>query len=492
MATYSAEEFFKGGVPTPTKPVAKPKPKKDALQVAEDVANVFSFGAGKTQGQAIGTLGGIGLTRAREDPGGVFAKLFGAVPRGASKYYDTSAPTPLQVSGDAGVGLAMAAGVKAPIARAAPEVLGGFGGRGAATALGPATTAAKTLALGKNIGTGAAAGYVADVGGNLKEGQEGAGAFKPGLGTALGAAAAPLGGAVTNKAKALGEVPGEIAGTMKQGAAQKSAEKAENFALEFTSQKLNKELAKSAIRQGSSRVKEKKNVFGRTELVPNARDIRIADSVKDVVSHKKRMIENVDAINRKINTLNKGVGEYIRDNKAPFNENQLRTKLAKAKAENNLLFAGDEASEKAYDAVMEEFIRQIGKKDTEGLFQARQGFDQYIKSKLPNAFKKDATGQFLDPRDNIRTNAVLDVRRAANEYIDELLPEGNPYKATLRQETDMLEALSRIADKNAGKISKTNLKLLINRHPILAVIGTGALSGLGISIAGNAVRAAAE
>lgn len=265
-----------------------------------------------------------------------------------------------------------------------------------------------------------------------------------------------------------------------------------DFASEFTSAEVNKALAKDAIKRGSARVGEKKGILGQSQIIPNSQDERIANSVRDVVSPKNTLIKNVDAIHKKISGLNKGVGEYIENNNVPLDEGKLQAKLAAAKENHNLLFAGDDKAHQVYDAVTNEFMKQLSSKDTKGLFQNRQGFDKYLQTKIPNLFKKDATGQFLDPRDSVRQNAALDVRKAVNQYISESLPEGNPYKQTLEQESDMLTALQRIADKNAGKISKNNLKLLINRHPILSTMGISALSALGVGAASNAVHAAIQ
>jgi hypothetical protein len=67
---------------------------KDFMQKAGDVVN--SIFPGKQIGEAIGTLGGYGLTAAQE--------ALGMVPKGTTAAYDTSAPTPLQVAGDVAQG----------------------------------------------------------------------------------------------------------------------------------------------------------------------------------------------------------------------------------------------------------------------------------------------------------------------------------------------------------------------------------------------------
>lgn len=77
---------------------------RDTLQKAGAVANKLF--AGKQVGQAIGTLGGYAYEKAKG--------LFGG--QDNSQYYDLSAPTPLQVAGDAAKGAVQVAGAKMPIA----------------------------------------------------------------------------------------------------------------------------------------------------------------------------------------------------------------------------------------------------------------------------------------------------------------------------------------------------------------------------------------
>ena len=81
---------------------------------------IGSIFPGQKVGEAIGTLGGLGITAAKE-------KL-GLAPKGSTEQYDTSAPSPLQVVGDVAKGAALVGGLKAPI----PTTLGGAVGTGTA------------------------------------------------------------------------------------------------------------------------------------------------------------------------------------------------------------------------------------------------------------------------------------------------------------------------------------------------------------------------
>ena len=178
----------------------------------------------------------------------------------------------------------------------------------------------------------------------------------------------------------------------------------------------------------------------------------------------------------------------IADNKVPFNSKQLRANLNTAKTDSKLIFAGDSTAEKAYDAVVDEFVKHVDGKDTLGLFDARQFFDSVMSRKFPNAFKKDPTGQFLNPTDNARVTAILDVRRAANEYISDLLPVNNPYRKALKNESYMIDALGRIASKNSRIIGKNKLQIWTEKYPILkGLVQYGLPIGGGIGLGGAVI-----
>ena len=106
-------------LPEQTQPVEQPK---GFLQKTEDV--VTKVFPGQKVGEAIGTLGGLGLTALKE-------KL-GLVPKGTTKQFDTSAPTPAQVAGDVGAGALTVAGFKgAGLGKTALGTVGRGAGLGA-------------------------------------------------------------------------------------------------------------------------------------------------------------------------------------------------------------------------------------------------------------------------------------------------------------------------------------------------------------------------
>ncbi len=110
-----------------------PTDNRDLLQKTGDVVN--SIFPGKQTGQAIGTLAGLGYEKVKG--------LFGG--KDNSKYYDTSAPSPLQVGGDIAQG---ALTVAAPEIGNGPTALGRIGSN---AALGAGLGGTNAIAEGKGL-----------------------------------------------------------------------------------------------------------------------------------------------------------------------------------------------------------------------------------------------------------------------------------------------------------------------------------------------------
>jgi len=278
----------------------------------------------------------------------------------------------------------------------------------------------------------------------------------------LGAA----GGAVVGGA--VGAVVGGVTGGVRGRTLKK-----EQFAEQLVAPKETTKVKIEALKQG--RLKDP-TFFRQAEIRASEHTKKISEAVDDVVSPKATLGENIDAIRLKINTTDNGVRNYIENNRVPFNGNQLRSKLETGKDDLRLIFASDTNAEKTYNAVTDAFMDTVGKKDTAGLFAARQDFDQ-----IP-AIKKLLESEGLG--ENTRREIVRAVRRSANEYIAAQLPKGNPYKPLMLQQSYALEALENIAEKGATVIGKNGLQLLTNEYPLLKWIVGGAVGAAGVGVGG--------
>lgn len=146
----------------------------DLLQKAGDFVN--SIFPGKQVGQAIGTLGGLGVEKAKGLLGG----------QDNSKSYDTSAPSPLQVGGDIAQGA---------LTVAAPNIGNGataLGRIGANAALGAGIGGTNAIAQGQGAGDVAKNAVIGGVtGGGLSAANEGATSLMKNLPTWFAKSALP-------------------------------------------------------------------------------------------------------------------------------------------------------------------------------------------------------------------------------------------------------------------------------------------------------------
>lgn len=352
-----------------------------------------------------------------------------------------------QILGDAGkIGLSLAAP-------------GGVAGK-----LGQA--ALRTGALGAAFGASSA----------VAEGQGGA---EIGRNALIGAA---TGAAIPFASRAVGAGAGAAFRGAQRALGRKTPSMAYNEAVEIFRPKITSKLEQEAFKQGRI---GKQGLLRGAPIKASPHETRGAEALQPLVEQGRISSRSAPAqiyaeIKSEIDGLNKGVRTLVSNPRyrQPFNDSQLNSRLQSARQENRLIFAGDKAIEKQYDTVIEEFKKFVEKKDTVGLFQARQNFDKYIRNKFPKAFKDyQLTGEI-----NGRVQALRDVRRIANEYIADLLPPNNPYQQTLRAESYLIEAIENMATKvpgitTAGRIPRFFRSTSAGRNIKRAAIGTGILGG---------------
>jgi len=366
---------------------------------------------------------------------------------GAERQLNPNELTDKQVVGDA-LQLATTAGAGKIIGTANKIPIKGVGvGMGA---LKGATT---------GVVSGATTGALEGAAQGLQEDKDTAGILKDtGKGALIGGAT----GAV------LGTIAGGISGGVKANKIKK-----EGFAENLASPKATPAIKEQALKEG--RVTEP-GFLSKAKILSSKRDKDLGGAIKPYVSSKKTVTQNINSVDAGIKEINEGVKKYVKDNKVPFNGNQLKTQLNKGKDELKVIFASDSNAKKTYDAVTNEFMKHVKSKDTAGLLEARQKFDQ-----IP-AIKKLLDSQGLG--ENVKKEIVLTARKKANEYIAKLLPTGNEYRSKLRQESRMIEGLGNMSEKNIGMRDKNKLQILVNEYPILKWIIGGAVGAAGVGVGG--------
>lgn len=272
----------------------------------------------------------------------------------------------------------------------------------------------------------------------------------------------------------LKETVGEIAGGIEKHVAKTVEQEAidlirPDFSIMSKQERIN------AAKKGTV---EKSSIFKNREITVTNRDKEIAKSVEDVVSKKADPSENIAAIRDKIIRAEEPKTTLLEQSGVTVNKNDLANRLSQAKKNSEVVFGTDKTLESAYDSVVTEFMKLYkNEPDTlAGVLNARKKLDDVIERKF--GFDK------LEG-DNVRKNALKDVRMAANDFIAESLPEGNPFKSYLKEQSNMYRGIDRIAEKIGQSSELGVLKRVTNmmrRHPYLT-----AEAGASLGVAGHAI-----
>ena len=220
--------------------------------------------------------------------------------------------------------------------------------------------------------------------------------------------------------------------------------------------------------------------FGKAKLIPSQRDLEVAKSVEKIAT-SGNSFKNIARIKTAIGKTDEVIQKGIEKNNVPVYTNRLRTALVQAKEKSRVVFGSDKTLEGAYDSVVDEMMRQVGKiktKDLSGLFQARKNFDQVIKQKFPKLFSNLTS-------DAPRTNAVLDVRQAANDFVASHLPKDSAFKVLLHKENMMFEAIRNIAARSP-KLGTSAVGRFLKK-PLVQAIGATTLGATGYGVASKII-----
>ena len=291
---------------------------------------------------------------------------------------------------------------------------------------------------------------------------------------------------ITPTAKLVGNLSGKAATKLEEYGIKKTSEDALDMVKRKVSSLTPDEQKKLA--QGG-KITER-GIFNDAEIKTNSFDKEIAKSVEGIVDPKKSWVDNIDRIHTKIGELATKTETLPGMLESATDTNKIREVLDGLKKESSIRFVGDTALESAYNKAIDEFMELLSHKPSTigNVLEARKEYDILLKKKFPDAFKANA-----DARGSIVKQAGMDVRNAANEFVEGVLPEGNEFKSLLKEQSNLYRATERIAANNLPVLDKNKFQKaleLIARHPWLsAEIGGVAVGGAAIG-AGGAVASA--
>ena len=269
---------------------------------------------------------------------------------------------------------------------------------------------------------------------------------------------------------------GELAGKVATGLEKGLAEQTFKEALDIVSPKLTITKKAIALEKGKGLVTQKilPRKFEKITLAPTKQQEEMAKTVTGIVSKAKNPIDNIEAIRTEIGQVAQKVEEGLKTNDTIFNKTQLKSALNEAKEGSRVVFGTDKTLQNSYNAIVDEMMRQTEKTtgNLSGLLQARKNFDNLIEQKFPKLLSNPIG-------DTAKQNAVLDVRRTVNDFIESKLPEGNVFKEELRKQKLMYDAIKNISQKTASSVDASAVKkamTALRQNPLVAGVTGGILT----------------
>lgn len=111
--------------------------------------------------------------------------------------------------------------------------------------------------------------------------------------------------------------------------------------------------------------------------------------------------------------------------------------------------------------------KQIAENNAYGVHSGRQTFDSQFKKTYPQAFKQQKTlfGQ-LDPHVRNVIETGQNIRTAMNDFAEDLLPENHPFRANLKQESNLIRAKQELRKRTTTDLNKNAVTRALNRNPV--------------------------
>lgn len=210
---------------------------------------------------------------------------------------------------------------------------------------------------------------------------------------------------------------------------------------------------------------------GADKYVPTPRDTQVAQAVAGLVRKSNPPSKNIANINNKISEVSETVVRpLLKANPAPFNTGTYANRLKAVEIPD--FIKADTTLANTYEMVRNRFIEVVrkGVKTKEGLWEARKDIDDIIEQQF------GAAG-FNPEKYSALQKAILDMRRATNDFIAEGIPDDG-FKKQMQTLSRMYEARHNLALDNYAIQNKDSWQKWIANNPKkYAALKAGALAG---------------
>ena len=190
------------------------------------------------------------------------------------------------------------------------------------------------------------------------------------------------------------------------------------------------------------------------------------------MSKKNTVDQNIFNINEKIADLSRELEPQLKSSDVTFSLDDFIDRITDH-TQTDLILKSDDQARRVYESAAELFFDEVDGDDIFSLYKARQNFDARVRRQLSDRV-------FDEARNNAAKNAIQDIRRIANQMIEEATPDTVPYAQTLRRQHLLYEAADNITAKIDKKLVGQSLKerlLKIAKKPasqaLLGGIGAG-------------------
>lgn len=334
---------------------------------------------------------------------------------------------------------------------------------------------------------------------------------------------------------ATGGILGAVGGAAVKHAAGKEARMAEEV-IDMVSPKTTPVKGAKALKGGQATI-EAPGLFkeGKVSYANNPRIQKVAAAATDIIDPKKSVSQNFNFVKENIeDTAEYSVRPFLRDNKVPFNFEDLRNRLTMVTPDSGL--KADPSAYTTYGRVREELLDDVARylrlkgdvsnaTDMADLWDARKIIDAKIERELGTAafgspqytgvkaaardmrssFNKFIVDSLANPGQAEKLNVFYDFLQTArsrgigipNESdaikllreqvgiadFDDNIAKAAFYKDKIERMNLLYEALDNMAPKALAEAGKTGIELWMKDHPLVAkavgLVAGGALAGAG-------------
>lgn len=372
--------------------------------------------------------------------------------------------TGLQTAADLGLSaLTLIPGLGAGGLAAKAAVSGGV--KGVLKSLVPKIMSKSTVAKGTGVG------YGYDVLSNVSEGDTGAEALTPGIGTITGAGA-PL---IARKFK----------GT--KGVQKVLDDEAMKEASDLVSPTLTKKNVKEGLKKGL--VGKSSGIKGEIGMDLDLRKQRAAESIKDLL--KDGTIKSSDTVEKKVGVIRAEIADTAEELEQQLKDmdvvpivqpDELQSLLKKTEDifEESPALVGDAGL--SAKRIYNKFVSFIPKgQDVTALdiLRARKKLDQWVAS-------EGRTGAFDPKLETAISKGLREIRQGANELLAQKAPNVQ-VQDMLRKQSSMYDALDGIIENEWKDVGTTSAGRYFKKHPYQKAALTGTLKTVGTGVVGGTV-----